>query len=326
MPNKSVSKRPRSKKKSTVQASTSPRTLSAPKAIWYKPLSWRHRPPVPVRKPIPKARKLFATTVRQLWAHKKLFGGIVLIYGLLNLILVRGLSGSNNLETLKSSLDALANGAAGKIISAATTFSYLLTSSGSGSATAGVYQSILFLVCSLAFIWGLRQIVAGHKVRIRDTFYQGMYPMIPFLLIFGLISLQLLPLAGSGALYSLVTTNGIAIGFWERGLFIALLLVFGFWSLRMITATIFAFYIATLPNMAPLQAYRSARQLVYGRRLLLWRKIIFLLLALIVIAAAIEIPLIFFATPVAVWMFFILSMLALPLIHGYLYNLYREML
>ncbi len=310
-----------------VYPSSGARRLHAPKRIWYKPLTWRHHPVIPTYKPLPKARILFAITLKQLWQHKKLFGGIVITYGLLNLLLVRGLSGSSDLGDLKSALDSLGSGFGGKVASSLASFTYLLASSGSSNtATSGIYQSILLIICSLAFIWALRQVLASHKVRIRDSFYQGMYPLIPFMLTFLLLGIQLLPLAIGGGLYSTVISNGIAVHLWEKGLWLTLFIGLGLWSLRMITASVFAIYITTLPNMTPLHAYRSARQLVYGRRLYVWRKLIFLPVVLLLLAAVIELPLILFLTPVAEWVFFALSMLALPIVHSYLYNLYREML
>lgn len=309
------------------KSSSGPRKLEAPKLVWYKPRTWKNRPPVPDYKPLPKARLLFAAVCKQLWQHKRLFGGIVAIYGIFNLVLVRGLAGSSDLSTIKGTLDSVLSGFGGKLASSATSFAYLLVSSGSSNtATSGIYQSILVVICSLAFIWALRQVLANHRVRIRDSFYQGMYPLIPFMLMFALIGLQLVPLGIGGSLYALVTANGIAIHFWEKALFIVLFIVLGLWSLRMVTASMFAMYIATLPDMTPLRAYRSAKKLVYGRRLLIWRKLIFLPVIMLVLAALIELPLILFLTPVAEWMFFILSMVALPIAHGYLYNLYREML
>ncbi len=303
------------------------RVLQVRSRVWYKPLTWHFRPPVPAYKPLPKARVLFWLTLKQLWAHRKLFLGIAAVYGLLNILLVRGLSGSNNLTDLKTTLDSVLNGVGGRLATAMTTFSVLLASSGSGStATSGVYQSILLLVCSLACIWAFRQITAGNTARVRDSFYQGMYPLVPFILVFLLLSVQLIPLAVGGSLYSTVITNGIAVHLWEKLMWLALLLLSILWSLRMITASIFAVYIVTLPDMSPLRAYYSARDLVYGRRLLIWRKLIFLPIALLLIDAVIMLPLVMFATPVAVWVFFALSMASLPVVHGYLYNLYRAML
>jgi len=82
------------------------RVLQVPKRIWYKPLTWRNHPPVPAYKPLPKARIIFWTMLKQLWSNKKLFGGVIVIYGFLNILLVRGLSGSSSLSSIKSVLDS----------------------------------------------------------------------------------------------------------------------------------------------------------------------------------------------------------------------------
>jgi hypothetical protein len=303
------------------------RVLQQPKRAWYKPLSWRHRPPVPDYKPLPKARKLFWTSVKLLWANKKLFAGIVLIYGILNLILVRGLAGSTDLSSLKSALDSGLGGIVGRLATTTVSFGYLLVTSGNNkSATSGVYQSILLVVCSLAFIWALRSVLSNQKPRVKDSFYRGMYPLVPFVLIFLLISTQLIPLVVGGFMYGIVNSLGLSQHWWESMLWLLLFIVLTIWSFRMITASIFALYIVTLPDMTPMRAYRSARQLVYGRRLLIWRKFIFLPVALLVCATVIEIPLILIITPVAEWMFFVISMVSMPIVHAYLYNLYRDML
>jgi len=330
-PKKSVKAKPSAATKKqaakTVAIAQWPRRLQSPKAIWYKPLTWRHRPPIPAYSSLPKARLLFVRAVQQLWRNKKLFAGIVALYGLLNLVLVRSIAGSSNLSNFRTTLTTITHGFSGKVITSTGSFLYLLSTSGSGnSANSGVYQFILLLVCSLAFIWALRQTLAKHTVRVRDSFYRGMYPLIPFLLVLLLIVVQLLPLTIGGGLYSAVALNGIAAHWWEQALWLALFIILGLWSLRMISASLFALYIVTLPDMTPLLAYRNAKSLVYGRRLLIWRKLIFMPIVLFLVAMTIELPLIFYATPAAPWVFFVLSMLVLPLAHGYVYNLYREML
>jgi hypothetical protein len=315
------------KKPVAVKELPSPRRLELPKRIWYKPFTWRHRRPVPNYKKLPKARVVFVDVLRDFKNNWLLFGGIVLIFGVFNLILVRGLSGSNNLSDFKGLLDSAVHGLGGQLASSAITFSYLLASSGSNNTGAsGVYQVTLLIVCSLAFVWALRQVAAKHKVRIRDSFYQGMYPLIPALLLVALIALQLVPLAAGGGLYAAAVNHDIAINWWERIIFIVIFAVLGLWTLRMLTASLFALYIVTLPDMTPLRAYRSARDLVYGRRLYIWRKLIFLPIVLFLLVVLIMIPLIMWLTPVAEWAFFALTMMGLPLVHGYLYKLYREML
>jgi len=266
-------------------------------------------------------------TLRQQWQYRQLFGGILALYSVLNLLLVRGVSSSHNLASVKASLDAATHGLGDKIGNSVTSFGYLLTTSGGNNvANSGVYQSILLVVCSLAFIWALRQSVAKQKARVRDSFYSGMYPLVPFLLVFFLASLQLVPMGIGTSLYNLGVTGGIAVHAWEKAGFIAVAFGLTIWSLRMLTASIFAMYIVTLPDMTPLRAYYSARLLVYGRRLLLWRKILFLVVAMLLLAAVIEVPIILFLTPLAPWVLFGLSMVALPIVHGYFYNLYRGMI
>ncbi|HSX30685.1 MAG TPA: hypothetical protein VLE99_02110 [Candidatus Saccharimonadales bacterium] len=322
-------KRPVAKKKPAVthRAPSGPRRLQIAPRVWYKPLSWRNHPPVPAYRPLPKARLLFWGVLKQTWTHRKLFGGIVVVYAVLTILLVRGLSSTSGATDIKSTLDTVLHGFSGKVTSSVATFSTLLATAGTGATvTSGVYQGVLLIVCSLAFIWALRQALAKHAVRVRDSFYRGMYPLVPFLLTFMLLSAQLIPIGIGSGLYSTMVSYGIAIYFWEKAVWFLVFVALGIWSLRMVTASVFALYVVTLPNMTPLKAYRSARQLVYGRRLLIWRKLIFLPVVLLLIAALVELPIILFATPLAEWTFFGLSMLALPVIHGYLYNLYREML
>jgi hypothetical protein len=311
MPKKapSVKKKPATKPAAAVTepSAESPRRLHLPKRVWYKPLTWRYIPPAPAYAPLSKVRILFAR--------------------LLNILLVRSIVGSSDLQSIKTSLDSLSQGAGGKFLSTLGSFGYLVATSGSGSAQAATaYQTLLLTICSLAFIWAFRQVLAEHVVRIRDSFYLGMYPLIPFMLVFLFIGLQLLPLVVGVGFYQVVLANGIAISFWEKALCFIILVGLGYWSLRMITGSLFAAYIVTLPDMTPMRAIREGKRLVYGRRLLVWRKLIFLPVVLLLLAAAIEFPLILWLTPVAPWVFFLISMVALPIIHGYVYNLYREML
>lgn len=311
----------------TTNSLNSPRKLQPPKRYWHKPLTWQHRPAVPQYKPLPKARLILWNLLKQLWKAKAVYSGVVAIYGILMLLLVRGLASASDVATIKDAVTMTGHGFGNQISSGFTSFVYLLSAPGTtNSVNSGVYQTILIIICSLAFIWCHRQISAGHSIRIRDGFYAGMAPLVPFLLLFLLIGVQLIPLALGSWLYASVITNGIAIHWWEQLAFGLLFAGVALWSLRMITASIFALYIVTLPEMTPLRAYRSARQLVYGRRLLVWRKLIFLPVVLFLLIGAIEIPLILFIPPIAVGVFFVGTLLLLPIINGYLYNLYREML
>ncbi len=304
-----------------------PRKLPLPKRVWYKPWTWVRNLPAPPRESLPKVRHLLAEVSRLLLKHWKPFLGIAAIYGVLNLLLVRGLSDPTSLGEFKGLLNGLFTGTFGQLQSAFTSFVILLgTSNSNVDQTTGLYQGFLLLVASLAVIWSLRQVYAGHRIAVRDGYYRGMYPLVPFLILLVILSVQLVPALVGAYLYGAVVSGGIAKDIIEKLCFGAGFAVLALWSLRMVTATIFALYIVTLPDMTPLRALQSAKDLVYKRRLLIWRKLIALPIVLLLAAALIELPLIMFLTPAAYWVFFVLSTLAVVFFHGYLYALYRKLL
>lgn len=285
--------------------------------------------PKAVQRPVklPNVWQLTKTTWAILWQHKKLFIGITLIYGLLNLVLVQGLAGGTDVSSLKHSLSQAFTGQLGSLVSALGVFVALVGSSGNGSSqTAGAYQLSLGIITSLAVIWALRQVLAGATVRIRDTYYRGMYPLVPFILVLLVIGLQLLPLLIGSTLYNLVISNGIAVNLIEKLAWLLLFVLLAAWSLYMISSSLFALYIVTLPDMTPRKALRSARELVRTRRWTVLRKILCLPIILLIVAAGIMVPIIIVLTPLAQWIFFLLTMFALVAIHAYMYTLYRELL
>lgn len=276
---------------------------------------------------LPNVWRLSRQAAAALWNHKKLFIGLTIIYGLLNLVLVQGLASNTDVSGLKNEFNQVFKGDLGQVATSLSIFATLVGSAGNGSSdTAGAYQLFLVLLASLAIIWALRQTQAGAVIRVRDAYYKGIYPLVPFILVLLAIGLQLLPLIIGTGLYSLVIANGIATVAAEKICWALLAILLALLSFYMISSSLFALYIVTLPDMTPMKALRSARQLVRFRRWTVLRKVLFLPVALLVAAAIIMVPIIIFLTPVAQWIFFILTMLALVAVHSYMYSLYRELL
>lgn len=276
---------------------------------------------------LPSAFTIFRSSIGIIKKNWKLFGGIILIYGLLTIILVKGLSGGLDLGELKDTLSEAFEGVGGSLATTAGLFSLLIVSAGSSNAEGGsVYQALLLVITSLAAIWAIRQVTAGHKARIRDAFYLGMYPLVPFMLVLFVIGLQLIPMLIGSWLYSTVLVNAIAVTTLEKTIWLLLFFLLTMLSLYMLCSSLFAVYIVTLPNMAPLKALRSARQLVLNRRLAVFMKIAFLPVSILLLYALIMFPLILFLTAIAEWVFFILSMTTIVIVHSYMYALYRELL
>lgn len=273
--------------------------------------------------------RLFIAAVRLLFRNWKLFGGIVLVYLVLTVVLVKGFGVSSNITQLKSTVLELFQGSTAQLATSLTLFSVLLGNANStASDVAGAYQSMLLIIISLVLIWALRQSLAEKKitVTVRDAFYKGLYPIVPFLLVLLVIGLQLMPLVIANFLYSVVFGGGLAatvLEQWLWGMLVGMLVLL---TLYMVTSSIFALYIVTLPNVRPFQALRSARDLVRFRRWMIMRKVLFLPFALLILAAIIVLPIIIVSPGMAEWVFFFLSMAGLAIVHSYLYQLYRELL
>lgn len=280
---------------------------------------------------LPSAWRLTLAAWQTLWQHKRLLGGISLVYGFLSLLLVRGLGSSIDITGLRASFDRTVGGHPGALVSGTGTFLNLLGSSGNASGTgvsqsAAVYQLFLTVIVSLAVIWALRQVLAGFRVGVRDAYYRGMYPLIPFMLVFLIIGLQLIPLVTGAALYNIAIGKAIAVHLIEKLAWGLVYAAGALVTLYLLSASLFAVYIVTLPDMTPRKALRSARQLVRGRRWVVLRKILCLPLLMFVSAALIMVPVIVLAAPLAQWVFLLLVMVAPAVTHTYMYTLYRELL
>lgn len=291
------------------------------------PRTWRRGREAPKHAPLPSAYAILRKSLRLSRQASHALAGITAIYGVAVVLLVRGFSASEDFVTLKSLLDSFMTGAFGKLQSIALQLTILFGGTATSSTpNAGIYQSILLVICSLALIWVFRQSQAKQPVSTKDAFYKGMYPLIPFIGVLCIIGIQLIPLSIGSYLYNSLIAKGIAVHGYEKGLALLIFAVLAYWSLRMVTGSLFALYVVTLPNMGPLQAVRSTKQLVTGRRLLIWRKLILLPVAIIVGTSILILPFLLFLTPFVVWVFFVLSTLWFALIHSYLYTLYRELL
>lgn len=276
---------------------------------------------------LPSAYALFKQALDVLKRNWKVFLGITLWYGLVNIILVQSLSSGVNVDQARNSFEGMVDGSLGHIAAGAASFVYLLGVSGnSAGSLAGSYQLIWIIITSLAFIWTLRQAYNDTKVRIRDGFYRGMYPLIPFVFILIIIAVQLSPMIIGGSLFSSSASTGLTSSFVDTFVWSAIFLFLTTFSLYLISASLFALYIVSLPDMTPLAALRSAKQLVANRRWTVMRKILFLPFALLILGALVVVPFILFLPIVASWLLFLLLMICIPVMHSYLYALYRALL
>lgn len=279
------------------------------------------------RKRLPNVWELSKAALLLIWAQRWTLIGVVLAYGVVNLVVAQSFSSGLSVSTAKSQLSALFHGHLSNLGGNLSVYALMLASLGGVSSSGGYgYSMILAVIASLAIIWTIRNSSNKVSVSLRDAYYRGIYPLIPFLAILLLIGLELLPTVAGISIYVTAINNAVAVTAIEKLGFLLLMLLLATPTLFWLSSSIFALYIVTLPDMTPLKALRSAKDLVRKRRFLVLPRLLFLPVALLIISAVIMLPFIAWAAPLAPWIFMLLALILLAVTHSYLYNLYRELL
>lgn len=275
---------------------------------------------------LPSWWSLFKKSLRLMSANKRAILVFFAIYGVLNILLIRGIAPLIDIEGIRESYDELGLGNDGLSIGFAAFGTLLQAGTQSVDAIAQIYQMLLLIMASLALIWLFRQQQAGNKVTMKMAFYRGMYPLIPFILIVLVIGLQLIPATIGNFIFTTVTTNNLVVGFLEQASWVIFFAGTLILSLYWISSSLMALFVVTLPEMTPMIALRETKQLVAHRRFVILSKVLALVLAIVAIIVVAVLPLIYFSPLAAEWLFFAITVLAVPFVIAYLFCLYRELL
>lgn len=278
-------------------------------------------------KPLPTIKKLIGDTFSLILNNKKIFFGITIIFALLQFIFTKGLGSAFDIVQTKQELQDYLGDEGQSLDTSYALFNYLLGSfNGQINGAAGTYQLFFTVAVILAVIWLSRQILAGEKPQIRDGFYKGMYPVIPFVLVLVVISLQMLPALIGNFVFSTVLENGLAVTFLEKFIWFLLFAILLLFSLYMLLSSVFALNIVTLPDVRPLKSLRSARELVLHRRAGIFARILVLPILGFLLSVLVFVPLIMFATVLVEPIFLLFSSFGIVLMTVYMYNFYRALL
>lgn len=276
-----------------------------------------------------------------LWNNRKIFLLLSLFYAVFTGLMV-GLASQDAYSTITNTLSTtggeIITGLWGQISKAGLLFISTATGSLSGSLSESqqIFGAMIIIMTWLASVWLLRNILAGHKLKLRDGLYNSGAPILPTLLVSLILIVQLLPASLALIGYSAASTTGLLNGGVEAMLFwfaAGLLILI---SLYFITSTIFAMIIVTLPGMYPFRAIKMAGDLVLGRRMRILLRFLWLFILTALAWAAIMIPVILFdgwiknIWPVIDWLPIIpvfllaLSSLTVVWVSSYIYLLYRK--
>ena len=239
----------------------------------------------------------------QVWAHlmkhKRVFGGLIACYALATIVLVGAASQETFTQLaglLKETSGSILEGGWGEIGKAGL----LLFSGAVGNfspqlgETQQIYAALLFTLTWLAGVWLMRAQVAGGKPRLRDALYNSGAPIVSTAIVALLIVVQMLPMAIGVIGYTTALSAELA-GVLAMVVFLAAFLLIAL-SLYLVTSSFFALIVCTLPGMYPLEALRTAAQLVINRRLRILLRMVWLIVVVLLAWVLAMLPIILFAT------------------------------
>ncbi len=208
----------------------------------------------------------------------RLFALLIAVYALIMVVLGAMTSQetySSISELFNDSGKNLLNGGLGSVAQAGLVS--LSTFAGGGSelsADQGVYVGLSLLLVWLCTVWLLRETIAGRKPKLRDGLYNSGAPIVSTIGVLLVLLGQMLPLGAVMLIYTGLNTAGLvsegfgAMLFWLLAVAVALLVLY--WA----TSTLIALIIVTIPGMYPIRAIRLSSDLVVGRRLRIFFRIV----------------------------------------------------
>lgn len=239
---------------------------------------------------------LTAQTAKLLWAHKWLFLRVTVTYVVV-MVLIANLMAEETYVQMREAANIIQEeGLVGGATATLTVFwgvflgqltgGVITSSNPSAQAVAG----LVTLFTWLTIIWLVRAIIAGKRPKMRDALYNSGGPVVVLTILTIVMLLQLVPAAIAVIVYTAADASGVLA--WTPVLMlsggaVALIVVL---SLYWMTSTFFAFIIATLPGVYPLEALRFAGDIVVGRRLRILLRMIWLILMVLAMWAIVLIP------------------------------------
>ncbi len=276
---------------------------------------------------VPSWRDITKKAFALIGANKKQIAWFLLVYGALYVVFVRGIVSPINVDLIKADIQEVRGDSGTALATNITVMSVLLQSIAStGGELASLYQVMFLITGSLALIWLFRQQQAGHTVTMRDAYYKGMYPLVPFTLVFVVILLQFLPALLGNILLTIVITGGIAVTAFEQLIWVLLFFALLVLSLYMVSSSLIALFIVTLPDMTPMRALRKAKRLVTFRHGSVLRKCVALVFVLGLLFVGLVLPAVFISSIVAQVALLFVTVFTVPFAVAYLFVLYRELL
>jgi hypothetical protein len=199
-----------------------------------------------------------------------------------------------------------------------------------------ILGGLLVIMVWLTTVWLLRAFLAGRRPGLRDGLYNAGAPIIPTILVSLMLVVQLIPIAIAAIGVSAATSSGLLSGGVEAMLFWVVVFLLTLLSLYWVTSTLIALVVVTLPGMYPMQALKTAGELVVGRRFRILLRMLWMVVASMLLFVLIMIPVILFDAwlkgllPALDWLplvplsLLVVSSMTIVWSASYVYLLYRK--
>jgi len=280
---------------------------------------------------------------KTIWKNRKLFAMLALFYAILTVFMV-GIASQDTYKTLVDTLNNtsgnLFSSGFGEIGKAGLLFVTAATGGLSQNLTdiQQVYTGIITILTWLTSVWLLRNILAGHKIKLRDGLYNAGSPIVATFIVALVFLVQLLPIALAIIGYTAASLTGLLDSGIEAMLFWVVAALLATLSMYWITSTLFALVIVTLPGMYPFKALKTAGDLVVGRRFRILLRFVWMMFITVLIWAITMIPLILLDKwikglwsaiswlPTIPVVLLVLGAITIVWISSYVYLLYRKVI
>ncbi|MBR3269705.1 hypothetical protein IKG07_00385 [Candidatus Saccharibacteria bacterium] len=153
-----------------------------------------------------------------------------------------------------------------------------------------IFGSLMFLMIWLSSIFVVRHRMAGNKITIFDALYNSMTPLISTLVVLVVAAIQCIPIIILVVAYS----SAIETHFLETPFYALLFFTFAallvLLSSYLLSGTLMALVAVSAPGLYPLEALKTANELMRGRKIRFILRIILLLILVVIMWVVVMFP------------------------------------
>ncbi len=270
--------------------------------------------------------KMIQQTFRIFLDHKKFWSILFGWYLIFNLLFVRGLASAVNISSANQEFKKVFAGQSNQTLK--TTFSslnLLLNQSSSGSSQVFNFFLVVFLISII--LWSLKNFANQKQISVRQATYQGIDRLIPIFIVIFFIFLDFIPAIVTVYIYSQISHYHIDQTIIEKILWFIVFLGGIFITIYLLVAHLISLVvIINQPDLMPRQAIRQANKIVKNRRFIVVLDLLIFLILILIVALLIMLGAIVGLSVIAPWVYYLLTILILPIVIVFIDVLYRNLI